>query len=143
MHFSSLTKLQKRAFIFGVVFLIVFVITNVPAFNDAEGRNFGLFKIDPIDNVVHLLTAILGFIAAWKSPQWSKVYLLFFGVLYGLDALAGIFLQRGLLDLTAVTEAGGTTDLGITNLLISAPHVGISLLMIWAGFVKDRAAVRS
>lgn len=131
-------SIQRLALAFGVLFLIVFVITNVPAFNDAQGRNFGLFVINPIDNIVHLLTAILGVLAGWCSPRWSRWFLAFFGILYGADAAVGMFLQRGLLDFSVFTQPGGTPDFGLTNWLLNIPHIGIAVVMVWLGFAFEK-----
>lgn len=133
-----MTLVQKWAWIFAGFFLFVYIITNVPAFNDAQGYNFGLFKIDPIDNVVHLLTAILGGVAAWSSVKWSRWFLVVFGILYALDALTGMVSQLGLLDLSLIhnTLLGETIvnpDFSIKNWLINAPHIGISAVMISLG----------
>lgn len=130
-----MTKHQKWAWFFAGVFLFVFIVTNVPAFNDAEGRNFGLFKIDPIDNVVHFLTAVFCALAAWKSARWSSTCLAFFGILYGLDATVGLLLSKGLLDLTVFSGIGFAPDFSVRNLLINAPHVLIAIVMIWTGFL--------
>jgi hypothetical protein len=134
-----MTKIQKCAGAFGALFLLVFALTNIPAFNDAEGKNFGLFAIDPIDNVVHFLTAVLGGIAAWKSVQWSRWFLVIFGVLYMADAGAGMFFQRGLLDTSLFTQPGGSPDFGLTNWLLNVPHIGIAGIMIWLGLTLDRS----
>ncbi len=133
-----MTTIQKCAGAFAALFLLVFVLTNVPTFNDAQGRNFGLFVINPIDNVVHFLTAVIGGVAAWKSPGWSKRFLVLFGVLYMADAAAGMLLQRGLLDFTIFTQPGGGPSFGLTNWLLNVPHIGIAGVMIWLGFVLDR-----
>jgi hypothetical protein len=133
-----MTIIQKWAAVFAGLFLIVFVTTHVPAFNDAQGYNFGLFKIDPIDDIVHLLTAILGFIAAWRSPKWARMFLVVFGILYALDAATGMVSQLGLLDLSLIhnTLLGETVlnpDFSVTNWLVNAPHIVISAAMISLG----------
>ena len=132
------TPIQKVAAAFAALFLLVFVSTHVPAFNDAQGYNFGLFKIDPIDDVVHLLTAILGLVAAWYGVRASRLFLVVFGTLYALDALTGMVSQLGLLDLSLIhnTLLGATIvnpDFGIKNWLINAPHIVISAAMIYSG----------
>ena len=133
-----MTLVQKWAWVFAGFFLFVYVITNIPAFNDAQGYNFGLFKIDPIDNVVHLITAILGAVAAWHSAHWSRRFLWIFGILYALDAATGMVSQLGLLDLSLIhnTLLGETVvnpDFGIKNWLINAPHIAIAAVMISLG----------
>ncbi|MCE9541787.1 DUF4383 domain-containing protein [Candidatus Kaiserbacteria bacterium] len=135
---------RKVAFGFAVLFLLVWITTHVPAFNDARGYNFGLFKIDPIDDIVHLITALTGFFAAWYSTGASRKFLVIFGVLYALDAATGMLSQLGLLDLSLVhnTLLGETVvnpDFGIKNWLINAPHIVISAAMIWLGMRGFRA----
>lgn len=125
--------IQKYALYFAIAFLVVFIITNIPAFNDSEGRNFGLFKIDTIDNFVHLLTAVLGFIAVWRSPRASAMFLLVFGILYEADAAVGLFLSRGLLD-TSVFFSIGSPDFSMNNILLNLPHIVIATVMIRLGY---------
>ena len=125
--------IQKLAWIFATLFLLVFIVTNVPAFNDAQGRNFGLFKIDPIDNLVHLLTAIIGGFAAWYSRRASKWFFIIFGVLYELDAVVGLLFSRGLLDTSIFTQGAGAADFGIINIALNIPHIIIASIMIAIG----------
>jgi hypothetical protein len=129
---------RHAALFFSILFLIVVVITNIPAFNDAQGYNFGLYKIDPIDNLVHFLTFLLGAVAVWYSSRSAKIFLIVFGTLYALDALVGLFLSRGLLDLTVFTDGRGFSDFSISNILVNAPHIGISFLMLACGLGPSR-----
>ncbi len=129
-----MTRIQKWALGFGVLFLLVFVVTNIPAFNDAEGRNFGLFAINPIDNIVHLLTAVLGLLAGYFSARWSVWFFRLSGLVYGADTLTGLFLQRGFLDGTVFTLSGGSPDFGLTNIAINAPHIALTAVMLYVGF---------
>jgi hypothetical protein len=128
--------MQRTAWIFGTLFLIVFALTNIPAFNDAQGYNFGLFKIDPIDNIVHLLTAILCIAAALHSTVASRWLVGIFGTFYGLDALVGMLTQKGLLDFTVFLQAAAdpsgvfVPDFSIHNFLVNGPHIGISAAMV-------------
>jgi len=127
--------MQRTAWIFGTIFLIVWVLTNIPAFNDAQGYNFGLFKIDPIDNIVHFLTVVLGFFAAWHSTYWSRWYVGLFGALYALDALTGMTTQMGLLDGSMLTSLSSglpvwNPDFGMHNFLVNLPHIGIAAAML-------------
>lgn len=132
------TLIQKVAAGFAVLFLLVYIVTNVSAFNDVQGYNFGLFKIDPIDNIVHLLTAVFGFLAAWYSARASRWFLCLLGAFYGMDAAVGMLTQKGLLDFTVFLQAasGGTVlnpDFSVRNFLINGPHIVISAAMVWSG----------
>ena len=132
------TKIQTIAYVFALFFLLVVLVTNIPMFNDERGYNFGLYKIDPADNVIHFLTAVISAICGWYSAKASKWFLILFGALYGLDATAGLFFQRGLLDLTLFTELGGSPDFGLTNLFVNLPHIAIAAVMIWLGITVGR-----
>lgn len=129
---------RNAAWFFAILFLIVVVITNIPAFNDERGYNFGLYYIDPIDNLVHFLTFLIGGISAWYSSRSAKIFLIVLGTLYGLDAMVGLFLDRGLLDLTVFTEAKGMSNFSVTNLFVNLPHIVISAAMLWCGLSPDR-----
>lgn len=140
------TPIQKVALAFAVLFMFVYIVTNVPAFNDAQGYNFGLFKIDPIDNVVHLLTAIFGLLAAWYSARASRWFLCLFGAFYGMDAAVGMFTQRGLLDFTVFLQAASgepllNPDLSIRNFLVNGPHIVIAAAMVWSGGWLSRSVL--
>lgn len=132
---NQTSPIQKLAWVFAALFFVVFIITNIPAFNDAQGRNFGLFKIDPIDNIVHLLTVIIGAVAAWYSARFSRWFFLIFGLLYGLDAYVGLVMSRGLLDFSVFTRGSGSPDFSIVNIAINAPHVAIAAAMIFIGVI--------
>lgn len=127
-------KQQKWAWFFTVVFLLVVFVTNFPAFTDAQGYNFGLFKIDPIDNVVHTLTFIIGALCAWWGAATASWFLLLGGALYGFDAAAGMFAQRGVLDMSLFTQPSLGPNFGLTNFLINGPHIIIAAIMIWLGW---------
>ncbi len=138
---------QRAALFFATLFFVVWITTHVPQFNDARGYNFGLFKIDPIDDIVHLLTALLGFFAAWYSARASRWFLVVFGALYALDALTGMLTQLGLLDLSLIHNSllGETLmhpDFSIVNWLVNAPHIVISAIMIAIGALGQRFGFR-
>jgi hypothetical protein len=131
-----MNPMQRTAWIFGAIFVVVFALTNIPAFNDAQGYNFGLFKIDPIDNIVHFLTALICCVCAWYGTQSSRGAVLVFGVLYALDALVGLVCQKGLLDLSVLYQFAAAPqgvlnpDYGLHNFLLNVPHIIIASAMI-------------
>src|SRR5688572_24402780 len=59
--------LRKLAWWYTAGFLGIFLICHTPGVSDAEGRLFGLFRIDPIDDFVHLLSGIAGALVAWRA----------------------------------------------------------------------------
>ena len=136
---KSFSLTQKLAWFFAVNFLLVFIICHWPGFTDATGHLFGLFFIDPIDDVIHLLSAVAAAVAAWKSAKWSRVYFKFIGIPYGLDALTGLLFHREFLNLDVFTHGLGSPNFSIPNILINGPHIIILLSAVWIGFfMKDK-----
>ena len=121
--------LRLTAWVYFAGFAFVVFITHVSAFNDAEGRLFGLFKIDPRDDVVHALSAVVGAVVA-ISGRWIRPYLWIVALLYGVDALVGMFTGLGLLDLSIFTETWGSPDFGLRAWAINLPHFIITAVAL-------------
>ena len=117
--------LRLTAWVYFAGFAFVVFITHVSAFNYAEGRLFGLFKIDPRDDVVHALSAVVGAAVA-ISGRWIRPYLWIVALLYGIDAFVGMFSGLGLLDLSIFTETCGSPDFGLRTWAINLPHFVIT-----------------
>ena len=76
----------------------IFIICHSPGVSDDQRRLFGLFRIDPIDDFVHLLSGIAGALVAWRWKTYIPAYFLLIGILYDLDAMVGVTMSCGLLD---------------------------------------------
>jgi hypothetical protein len=137
--------LKKLAWLYTAGFLGIFLICHTPAFNDAQGRLFGLFRIDPIDDFVHLLSGIAGAVVVSLAPARIPLYFIVIGVLYDLDALVGMIMSRGLLDLSVFKLGVGSPDFSLTNWALNAPHIVLASLALWIGIRKpgESAAVRA
>jgi len=131
--------LKKLAWMYSAGFLGVFLITHTPGFTDATGRLFGLFKIDPIDDVVHLLSGLAAVFVTWYATRSIPLYFKLIGILYGLDVVIGLTQQRGFLDLSIFLQGMGTPDFSMTNLEINLPHIVISGFALVVGFRKNPA----
>ena len=55
------------------------------------------------------------------------------GVLYGLDALVGMTMSRGVLDLSLLRQGPGAADFSLTNWALNAPHIVLASLALWLG----------
>ncbi len=86
--FKNITAIQKWAWFFAANFLFIYALNFVPMIHDADGKMFGLFKLDPIDDYGHLLMGILAAIGAWHSIKWSRIYFYFLGIAYVIDVIA-------------------------------------------------------
>ena len=104
-----------------------------PGLTDAEGRLLGLFRIDPIDDLVHLLSGIAGALIAWRAARRIPAYFIVIGVLYNLDAIVGMTMSRGLLDLSVFTQGPGAPDFSLTNWALNLPHIVLASLALWIG----------
>lgn len=135
--------LKTLAWVYAVGFVGVFLITHAPGFTDANGNLFGLFKIDPIDDVVHLLSGVAGAVVALWAPGAIRAYLKAIGILYGLDAGIGLAQGRGLLDLSIFTKGLGAADFSLTNVLVNLPHIVLAGIALVFGFRKSPSPARS
>jgi hypothetical protein len=136
--------LRTWAWAYTAGFLGIFIICHTPGLSDAEGRLFGLFKIDPIDDFVHLLSGIAGALIAWRWTRAIPAYFIVVGVLYDLDAVVGMTMSRGLLDLSVFRLGPGGPDFSITNWLLNLPHIVLATLALVIGIAAaKRAGARS
>ena len=137
--------LKKLAWLYTAGFLGIFLICHTPGLTDADGKLLGLFRIDPIDDFVHLLSGIAGALVAWRAPARIPLYFIVIGVLYDLDALVGMTMSRGLLDLSVFTQGIGGPDFSLTNWALNAPHIVLASLALWIGIARpgERSPIRA
>ena len=128
--------LKKLAWWYTAGFLGIFLICHTPGLTDAGGRLLGLFRIDPIDDFVHLLSGIAGALIVWRAPARIPLYFIVVGVLYNLDALVGMAMSRGLLDLSVFKQGIGGPDFSLTNWALNMPHIVLASLALWIGISK-------
>ena len=131
---SKSTKIQWLAWFYSANFLFIVALSHWPGLTDGQGKLMGLFAIDPIDDIFHLLSGLLAAFAAWKSHRWSVNYFKFAGIPYGIDALTGIFLGVEFLNGDICTVGPRGPDLSLRTILVNTPHLLISLTMMAIGF---------
>ena len=61
--------LRTLGWLYTAGFLGIFLICHTPGFTDTDGKLFGLFRIDPIDDFVHLLSGIAEALVSWRGTQ--------------------------------------------------------------------------
>ena len=123
---------QKLAWGFGIVLTLVGILGFVPGVTSADGLLLGIFQVDALHNVVHLLTGVLAIVAALGAGTYSRLFFQVFGVVYALVTIVG-FVQ-------------GNTVLGLfpVNMADNVLHILITVFALWAGFmVKDGSGMRS
>lgn len=83
--------LKRMARIFGYTFVVVGILGFIPGITTDEGRLLGIFQVDAMHNIVHILSGVVALLAAYKSQHAARMYFKVFGVVYGLVAILGIF----------------------------------------------------
>lgn len=119
---------QQLAWVFAIVFLAVGVLGFVPGIT-SDGHLLGIFEVDTLHNVIHILSGAAALIAAWMSASASRMYFKVFGVVYALVTVVG-FVQ-------------GSTVLGLigVNMADNVLHLVIAVAALAIGFgMKDSMA---
>lgn len=130
-------NVRRLGWAYFALFILVVVSAFVPAFNDADGLQFGLFKLDFYDHALHLFSGIWAGAAAWWSRGAAKSYFMLFGPLYFLDGVLGLFTGSGYLDLGIFLY--GPLDLPMTTrFFANLPHLVIGGFAAWVGYVYAR-----
>lgn len=114
-------NLKTLATGFGAVILLVGVLGFVPALV-MDGKLLGIFQVDMLHNLVHVLTGAAALFAGNSGAKASKMFFQVFGVVYGLVTVLGFLTGMGLGVLLPVNMAD--------NLL----HVVITALSLYLGF---------
>lgn len=128
-----MTTVQRVAQVFGVVFILVAILGFVASGGSMEAdparapHLLGLFPVNLLHNVVHLLFGIWG-LAASRSFGGAKTYAQIGGVIYLLLAVCGYLAPNGF----------GLVPLGGHDIWL---HAVIGIALLAAGFTaRDTVA---
>ncbi|HTV01757.1 MAG TPA: hypothetical protein VMF13_14515 [Luteitalea sp.] len=115
--------LRRTALVYMVVLLAAASLNYIPGLTDAEGRAFGIFALDIFDDLLHVASATWAGVSAALSSRASRIFLLYFGLLYLSDGLLGLAVGSGYLDLGIVHHGVLDLPLGF-KILANLPHIG-------------------
>jgi len=123
------TTVQRVALIFGIVFLLVGVlglITEGGMEMESDAMLLGMFHVNLLHNIVHLLFGVWGLLAAraWSS---AKTYAQVGGVIYLVLAVLGLVAEDGF----------GLVPLGGNNVWL---HAVLGIVLAGAGFTAGSPA---
>jgi hypothetical protein len=121
-------NLKTMASLFGIVLLVVGVLGFVPALTP-DGMLLGLFKVDMLHNLVHIVTGVAALAAALMAGNTPKMFFQVFGVVYGLVTILGLSTGFGL-----------GVGLIPVNMLDNMLHILISAASLYLGFMVKPAA---
>lgn len=113
-------SLSKIAIIFGIVLLIVGILGFIPGIT-SNGLLLGLFAVNTFHNLVHIITGIIGLLAATQE-KYAKLFFQIFGVIYLILGVLGFFMMNQLMMGIQMTMAN--------NIL----HLVIGLIAVYLGF---------
>ncbi len=111
------------ATLFGWIFLVVGVLGFVPGITTTDGNLLGVFKVDGVHNIVHIVSGLAALYLASKGEEGSQMFFKVFGVIYALVAVLGFFAGDGLL-LGFISNNSADTWL----------HVLIAIVALYLGF---------
>ncbi len=115
-----MTMLVKPVtFILGAVLTVVGIAGFFLAQN---GLLFGFFEVSPLHNVIHILSGMIGLWAASSGHAYARMYLILFGLIYGLVTVLGVALGGEIFGLFHV------------NMYDNYLHAGITLVTLVIGF---------
>src|SRR5688500_20066069 len=64
-----------------------------------------VFQVDTVHNIVHLLSGVVGIAAASSGESYSRMYLIVFGIVYGIVTVVGFVNGGDILGLFEVNDA--------------------------------------
>lgn len=131
------SSIQAFAWVYAALFLFVVILGYIPGVTDAQGLMFGLFKIDLIDDILHLASALWAGWAAWHSLRAAVFYFKAFGILYFLDGIVGVLTGEGYLDLGVFLAGAGIPDMA-TRVAANIPHIVLGAVAMIIGFIVSR-----
>jgi len=130
-------SIRSIALGFAVVLAGVTALSYIPGLTDAQGRTFGIFRLNLFNDLLHGSSAFWAAIAALMSRRAATSFLKIFGTLYFLDGAMGVAIGSGFLDLGVIRN--GILDQPLSfKLLASAPHLILGGVAMYSGFVLAR-----
>lgn len=126
---------------YAILFVGVTALGYIPAFLDAQGNLFGLFKLQWWDDALHLSSGLWAAVAAWISYNASRTYFRIFGPLYFFDGVLGLITGMGYLDLGIILHGPMAIPLQ-TRIAMNVPHIAIGGVAIVVGYVLAKRPER-
>ncbi len=117
--------LKNLATAFGVIFIAVGVLGFVPGVTTND-HLLGIFHINLVHNVIHLLSGAVALFAGMTSAKSAKIYFQVFGIVYALVAVLGfVYGNNDVLGLVA------------NNMPDTLLHIAIAAVALCAGFALE------
>lgn len=118
--------LKKAAVAVGAVFLVMGIGGFIPGLtvnSDGVDKLLGLFQVDGMHNIVHILSGLV-FLAASQKGAWARLAFQVFGVVYALVTIIGFM----------VGDGGSVLGLFHVNTADNFLHLVLALAFLYFGF---------
>jgi hypothetical protein len=130
------TWVQKGAFVFGAVFLIVGIAGFIPGLTMDMGSMsmaghgsmallLGAFQVSVLHNIVHLLFGVVGLLLA-RSAGGARAYLLYGGIIYFILFIYGLF-TAGMADPANFVPLNGADN--VLHLVLAVAMVALGIFL--------------
>lgn len=123
IHTHNNCVLKTLALVFGIIMVAIGALGFVP---EATPDNllFGIFHVDLLHNLIHLLTGVFAIICGLISHNASRIYFQVFSIVYAVVTVLGFYYDpRPILDLIA------------NNMPDNWLHVAITLFTFYLGYI--------
>ena len=134
MQFLSRFSLRQVTFVYVLMFVFLVGMNYVPFFYAENGRVFGMFKLEPIANYLHVLSGIWAFLAFLHSRAACLFYFRAFGTAYFIDGVVGVIFGKAYLNLRFFNPDAIPVAEMSTRLILNTPHLVIGGLAMIIGF---------
>lgn len=84
----------------------------------------GIFKIDPIHNIIHLASGLVAIAAVSMSEMYARWYLIAFGLVYGLVTILGFVEGDTVLGIITVNPADNYLHFAIAAVCLIVGFMG-------------------
>ncbi|HVF03672.1 MAG TPA: DUF4383 domain-containing protein [Frankiaceae bacterium] len=123
------TMAEIVGYLFGAVYLLVgligFAITGGVEFAGVEGNLLlGIFEVNPLHNVVHLLIGAALIYGAMKGPNTARAINTVVGATYLLVGILGLFMTDSDVNILAINHADNVLHLVSAAILLTAGMMG-------------------
>lgn len=117
---------KKWANIFGWVLLVVGVLGFIPGITTSANLLLGIFAVDALHNIVHIVTGAVGIWMARKGEDSAKMFFKVFGVIYAVVTILGFI------------SGGSILGYISTNMADNILHLVIAALALYLGFAGKK-----
>ncbi len=139
---TTRSPLQLAALAVGAVFLLVGILGFIPGVttnygdmtflgHDSEAKLLGLFQVNILHNIVHLLFGVAGLVAA-RAWETSRLFLVGGGAIYLVLWVYGV-----------VIDLGSAANFVSLNTADNWLHLFLGVGMVALGLVLGRSAARN